>query len=131
MNASKSSSFCQQNREARHFCYMHPLKNELSRSDNVLFAFYNFETTQDTRLTVSTTVHNPNLVCLQHFCALCEKEPEIDMEFVRCGIRRHSSRSLITDTCCKYIVRMTSPLDVRRVRYFVAISLRSETLMFF
>ena len=104
MNASKSSSFCQQNREARHFCYMHPLKNELPRSDNVLFAFYDFETTQNTRLTASATVHIPNLVRLQHFCALCEKEPDIDVNCVRCGRRRHAFftdpvRDILTYMC--------------------------------
>ena len=57
-------SFRQQNREAGHYCYMRPLANELPRSDNVLFVFYDFETTQDTRLTESATVHIPNLVCL-------------------------------------------------------------------
>jgi len=43
-------AFCQQNREAGHYCYMRPLANELPKSDNVLFVFYDFETTQDTRL---------------------------------------------------------------------------------
>ena len=61
--------YCQQNREAGHFCYMHPLKNELPQSNKVPFAFYDFETTQDTRLTASAIVHILNLVCLQHFCA--------------------------------------------------------------
>ena len=76
--------------EAGHYCYMHPLKNELPRSKNVLFAFYVFETRQDTRLTTSANVHIPNLVCLQHFCTLCEKEPDIDVDCVRCGRRRHA-----------------------------------------
>jgi len=82
-------SVCQQNRDAGHLCYMQPLKNELPRSDNVLFAFYDFETTQDRRLTESTTLHITNLLCLQHFCALCEKEPDIDVVCVRCDRRRH------------------------------------------
>jgi hypothetical protein len=38
-------TLCQQNREIGHFCFMQPLKNELPRSDNVLFVFYDFETT--------------------------------------------------------------------------------------
>ena len=62
---------------------MRPLKNELPRID--------FETTQDTKLTESTTVHIPTLVCLQHFCSLYEKEPDIDVDCVRCGRRRHAS----------------------------------------
>ena len=87
MNAS-NSAFSQQNREAGRLCYMYPLKNELPRSDNVLFAFYDFETTKTTRLTESSPVLIPNLVCLQHFCSLCEK-PDIDGDCVRCG-RRHA-----------------------------------------
>jgi len=46
-------SVSQQHREAGHYCYMRPLTNELRRRDNVLFVFYDFETTQDTRLTES------------------------------------------------------------------------------
>jgi len=83
-------SFCQQNREAGHYCYMRPLANELPRSDNVLFVFYDFETTQDTKLTESVSVYFPNLVCLQHFCAVCEKDPDIDADCVRCGRRKHA-----------------------------------------
>jgi len=67
---------------------MRPIKNELPRIDNVLFAFYDYETTQDNRLTASATVHIPNLVWLQHFCALIE-EPNIDVDCVRFG-RSHS-----------------------------------------
>jgi len=66
---------------------MRPLKNELPRSDNVLFAFYDFETTQETQLTESATVHISNLVCIQHFFTLYEKEPDIDVDCVRCGRR--------------------------------------------
>ena len=83
-------AFCQQNREAGHYCYMRPPANELPRSDNVLFVFYDFETTQDTRLTESSTEHIPNLVCIQHFCKVCEKEPDIYVDCVRCGRRRHA-----------------------------------------
>ena len=47
---------------------MATLKNELPRSDNVLFVFYDFETTQYTKVTDSATLHVPNLVCLQQVC---------------------------------------------------------------
>jgi len=40
---------CDQIKEVGHFCYMMPLKNELPRSDEVLFVFFVFETTQDTK----------------------------------------------------------------------------------
>jgi len=83
-------AFCQQNREAGHCSYKLPLKNELPRSDKVLFAFYDFKTTKDTQLTESTTVRIPNLVCIKHFCSLCEKEPNIDVNCVRCSRRRHA-----------------------------------------
>jgi hypothetical protein len=36
---------------------MQPLKNELPRSDDVLFVFYDFETTQDTKFSDNATVH--------------------------------------------------------------------------
>jgi len=38
---------CKRNLEFGHLCYLATLKNELPRSDNVLFIFYDFETTQD------------------------------------------------------------------------------------
>ena len=69
---------------------MSPLKNELPRSDNVLFAFYGFETTQDTEISDSTTLHVPNLVCLQQFCTQCEMLPDVDEVGERCGERRYS-----------------------------------------
>jgi len=65
-------ALCQQNREAGHYCYMRPLAKELPRNDKELFAFYDFEKTQNTWLTESSTVHISNLVCLQHFCTVCE-----------------------------------------------------------
>ena len=43
---------CDQNKEVGHFCYIKPLKNELTRSDDVLCVFYDFETTQDTKFLV-------------------------------------------------------------------------------
>ena len=82
-------AFCQKNREAGHYCYMRPLQNELPKSENVLFVFYDFETTQHTKLTASATVHILNLVFIQQFCSLCEK-PDIDVHCERCGTRRHS-----------------------------------------
>jgi DNA-directed RNA polymerase subunit M/transcription elongation factor TFIIS len=80
---------CQKNREFDHLCYMAPLVNELPKSDNVLFVFYDFETTQETKISDSATLHVPNLVCLQEFCSFCEKQADIDTECARCGQRRH------------------------------------------
>jgi len=38
---------------------MKPVANELPRSDNVVFVFYNFETTQDKKFSDSATEHLP------------------------------------------------------------------------
>jgi hypothetical protein len=46
---------------------MQPLKNELPRSDDVLFVFYDFETTQDTKFSETANEHIPILACAQHF----------------------------------------------------------------
>jgi len=62
---------CMENETIGHLCYMKPVANELPRSDNVLFVFYDFENTQETRFTDSATEHVPNLVCVQQFCSLC------------------------------------------------------------
>ena len=76
--------------EIGHLCYMATLKNVLPRRDNVLFVFYDFETTQDTKVTESATLHVPNLVCLEQFCTQCEMLPHIDEDCERCGRRKHS-----------------------------------------
>jgi len=69
---------------------MQPLKNESPLSDDVLFVFCDFETTQDTRFSDNATVHIPILVCLQQFRTACEMQDDIDMDCVRYGRRRHS-----------------------------------------
>ena len=61
-----------------HLYYMATIRNELPRSNNVLFDFYDFETTQDTEVSDSATLHFPNLVCLQQFCTQCELSVDID-----------------------------------------------------
>jgi hypothetical protein len=47
---------CKQNMEIRHHCYMVTLKNEIPHSDNVLFDFYDFKTTQDKKVFDSVTL---------------------------------------------------------------------------
>jgi hypothetical protein len=69
---------------------MKPLQNELPRSDDVLFVFYDFETTKDKKLSDLTTVHIPNSVCFQQFCSLCDMQGYINFDCVRCGKRKHS-----------------------------------------
>jgi len=74
--------------EMGHLCYMATLKNELLRSENVLFVFYDFETTQD-MVYDSAKLHVPNPVCLQQFCTQCELSADIDEDSERCGKRKH------------------------------------------
>jgi len=76
--------------EIGHRCYMATLKDELPRSGNVLFVFYDFETTQDTKVTETATLHVPKLVCLQQYCSRCEMLPDIDEDCERCGRRQHA-----------------------------------------
>jgi len=64
---------------------MKPLVNELPKSDNVLFVFYDFESTEDTKFLDSATEHIPNLFCLQQFCSRCEMQPDITVDCERCG----------------------------------------------
>jgi hypothetical protein len=81
---------CNRKKEVGHFCYMRPLKNELPCSDDVLFVFYNFKTTQDTKFSDKANVHVPILVCLQQFCTVCKLQNDIDVDCKPCGRRRHS-----------------------------------------
>jgi hypothetical protein len=77
------------NSQIGHLCFTYPLQNVLPNSDDVLFVFYDFETTQDTKVSGSASVHVPNLVCLQQFCSLCETRDDIDEDCERCGRRKH------------------------------------------
>jgi G:T-mismatch repair DNA endonuclease (very short patch repair protein) len=67
---------------------MRPLKDTLPSDDGVLFVFYDFETTQNTRFSDNATLHVPNLVCVQQFCSQCENVEDGDCQ--RCGVRKHS-----------------------------------------
>jgi hypothetical protein len=60
------------------------------RAAMTLFVFYDFETTQDTKFADTAKLHVPNLVCLQQFCTQCEKQPDIKVDCLRCGKRRHA-----------------------------------------
>ena len=95
---------CKQKRDVGHLCYMRSLKGVLpANADNILYVFYNFETTQNKRYSDTAKAHVPNLMCEQQFCAMCEDmEDGVDCE--RCYRRRHSFRAdfvgdLLTYNC--------------------------------
>ena len=81
---------CKQNKEIGHLCYMRLLKDTLpTTGDKVLYVFYDFKTTLNTRYTDAAKLHVPNLVCVQQFCSRCEEE-EDGVDCVRCLRRKHS-----------------------------------------
>jgi hypothetical protein len=68
---------------------MRPLKDALSTAgDKVLYVFYNFATTQNTRYTDKAKLYVPNLVCVEEFCSRCEDVME-GGDCVLCGKRKH------------------------------------------
>jgi hypothetical protein len=81
---------CKQNTQIGHLCFMFPLQNVLPRSDDVLFLFCDFETTENTKFSDTAPVHIPNLVCLQQFCSMCDNTADVDEDCERCRKGRHS-----------------------------------------
>ena len=72
------------------FLFYAAIKERLPHSDDVLFVFYDFETTQDTKFSETANKRIPILACVQHFCSVCEMQGDIEMDCARCGRRRHS-----------------------------------------
>ena len=73
-----------------YLCYMRPLKDALpSAGDNVLYVFYDFESTQNTTYKVEAQIHVTYFVGVQQFCTRCEDEEDV-VDCVRCGRRRNS-----------------------------------------
>jgi hypothetical protein len=91
------------NMEINHLCYMQPLKNEVLSADNVLFVFYDFETSQDTKSGETEKLHVPILVCLQQFCTACEMEDDYERDCERCGKRQHSFFEDLVDDLLSYL----------------------------
>ena len=56
----------------------------------MLYVFYDFETTQDTKRSDRTNEQVTNLVCLQQFCSKCENIPDIEQDCIHCGKHIHS-----------------------------------------
>ena len=81
---------CNKNMEINHLWYMQPLKNEVPSTDNVLFVFYDFETSQDTKISETAKLHVPILVCLQQFCTACKMQDDYEQDCERSGKRQHS-----------------------------------------
>ena len=69
---------------------MSPLSDRVPRRDRVLYEFYDFETTQNTKCTDTSFGHVPNLVCVQQFCATYEDEADVDVDSRRIGKRKDS-----------------------------------------
>ena len=63
---------CNEKKQVAHLCFMRPLGNAPASSERVLYIFYDFETTQDSRRSDVPNEHVPKLVCLQKFCCKCE-----------------------------------------------------------
>ena len=82
---------CNDDKEVGHLCFMRPLKKEPALCEHVLYVFYDFETTQDSRLNDKSSVHVPNHVCLQQFCSKCESIPDIHQDCIQSG--KPSTRS--------------------------------------
>ena len=76
--------------EIKHLCYIQPLKNEVPSAEDVLFVFYDFETSQDTKISETEKLHESILVCLQQFCTACDMQDDYQQDCVRCGKRQHS-----------------------------------------
>ena len=81
---------CKENKGVCHLCFMRSLVKVAASSEGVLYVFYDFETTQDTKRSYTSNHHVPNLVCLQQFCSKREKLSDIRQDCIQCGKRIHS-----------------------------------------
>ena len=59
--------------------------NVLASSEHVLYVFYDFETTHDTKRSDKSNVLVTNLVSLQQFCSKCENISDIEQDCIQCG----------------------------------------------
>ena len=57
---------------------------------NVLYVFYDFQPTKDTKRSDTSNEHVPNLVNLQKFYFQCENLWDIEQDFIQCDKRMHS-----------------------------------------
>jgi len=66
---------------------MRPLKNACV---NVLYVFYDFETTQNSEYTDEARLNAPNLVSVQQMCSCYEDVGDVERDTVQFGKRKHS-----------------------------------------
>jgi len=82
---------CKQNRNAGHLSYMKPLKDVLpDASDEVLYVFYEFKTTQNTKYSDKASLHVPDLVCVCSFVRSSKMRKTVK---TACNAIRGSTRS--------------------------------------
>jgi hypothetical protein len=79
-----------QKRDVGHVSIIRPLKDLLpSNANNVLYVFYNFETTQNLTYSDTAKEHVPNFVRVKRFWSRGEKMENFIIDCKRCGRRRH------------------------------------------
>jgi len=86
----RSKRYCEiykQKREVGHLCYMRPLKDILpTNAYKVLYVFYDFQTTQNKKYSVTAKAYVHKLLCVQRFCASCKDvDCEVDLRDVEGG----------------------------------------------
>ena len=69
---------------------MRPLVNVPASIEHVLYVFYDFVTTQDTKRSDRKNEHLPNLVFLKQFCSKCENISYIEQDCIQRGKSIHS-----------------------------------------
>ena len=88
--AKRYCDVCTASRDVGDLCYMQPLKNVQPSSDRVLYIFYDFETTQNTRYSETANEHVPNVECIQQFCSRCEGIDDCEQDCVNCRVRKQA-----------------------------------------
>lgn len=75
-----------------HQCYMPKSETKREEGMNILYVMYDFETQQDTQLSIDEPnkfKHIPNLCVEQSVCLKCIDEPDISIPCLYCGVREH------------------------------------------
>lgn len=85
----KYCSICKKMTPIRHECYIPTIEVKEIKEKQLLFVFYDFETTQSTPLhgDIGKIQHNVNFCVTQHVCGLCSHLDEIELGCGNCGTR--------------------------------------------